>query len=140
MVVGALPLALQAAAARARQLGLSARIVSAELQGEARDAAQWLAQTARDTLADMQPGEQRCLLCGGETTVTVRGKGLGGRNQELALAFALQIEGLDGVTLLSAGTDGSDGPTDAAGALVSGETVLHARQQGLDPAEYLASE
>ena len=71
----------------------------------------------------MKPGERRCLLFGGETTVTVHGTGKGGRNQELALAFALEIEGLQGVSLLSAGTDGSDGPTDAAGALVDGSTV-----------------
>lgn len=137
VVVGALALALQAAAARARQLGLPTRIISAELQGEAREAAQLLAQTARDTLAEMQPGERRCLLCGGETTVTVRGKGLGGRNQELALAFALQIEGLDGVTLLSAGTDGSDGPTEAGGAWVDGHTAAEARALGIDPQRYL---
>ncbi|MFH2134844.1 MAG: HAD-IIB family hydrolase [Pseudomonadota bacterium] len=137
VVVGALALALQAAAARARQLGLQTRIISAELQGEAREAAQLLAQTARDTLAEMQPGERRCLLCGGETTVTVRGKGLGGRNQELALAFALQIEGLHGVTLLSAGTDGSDGPTEAGGAWVDGDTAAEARALGIDPQRYL---
>ncbi len=137
VVVGALALALQAVAARARQLGLPTRIISAELQGEAREAAQLLAQTARDTLAGMQPGEQCCLLCGGETTVTVRGKGLGGRNQELALAFALAIEGLHGVTLLSAGTDGSDGPTEAGGAWVDGDTAAEARALGIDPQRYL---
>ncbi|MBU1215211.1 MAG: glycerate kinase [Gammaproteobacteria bacterium] len=137
VVVGALALALQAAAARARQLGLPTRIISAELQGEAREAACFLAQTVRDTLAGMAPGEQCCLLCGGETTVTVRGKGLGGRNQELALAFALQIEGLDGVTLLSSGTDGSDGPTEAGGAWVDGHTAAEARALGIDPQRHL---
>jgi hydroxypyruvate reductase len=137
VVVGALALALQAADARARQLGLPTRIISAELQGEAREAAHYLAQTARDTLGNMAAGERYCLLCGGETTVTVRGKGLGGRNQELALAFALEIEGLDGVTLLSAGTDGSDGPTEAGGAWVDGETAAEARALGIDPQRYL---
>lgn len=137
VVVGALALALQAAAARARKLGLPTRIIGAELQGEARDAARFLAQTARDTLAGMAAGERCCLLCGGETTVTVRGGGLGGRNQELTLAFALAVEGLDGVTLLSAGTDGSDGPTEAGGAWVDGRSAAEARALGIDPQRYL---
>jgi hydroxypyruvate reductase len=75
---------------------------------------------------------------GGETTVTVHGDGLGGRNQELALAAALALDGWPDVLLVTLATDGTDGPTDAAGALVSGETVARARQQGLVPAEYLA--
>ena len=86
----------------------------------------------------MQPGEQHCLLCGGETTVTVSGNGKGGRNQELALAFALEIEGTRGVSLLSAGTDGGDGPTDAAGAMVDGSTATRARSLGIEPLQYLA--
>jgi glycerate-2-kinase len=80
---------------------------------------------------------RRCLLSGGETTVTVKGDGKGGRNQELALAFALLIEGLDGVSLLSAGTDGTDGPTDAAGAIVDESTASRARGLGIDPVRYL---
>ena len=139
VIVGALGLALDAAAAHARQLGLPVRIVSAELQGEARAAARMLAQTARMTLDGMAAGERRCLLWGGETTVAVTGAGKGGRNQELALAFALEIEGMDGVSLLSAGTDGNDGPTDAAGALVDGHTALRARALGIDPALYLGN-
>lgn len=138
VIVGALGLALDAAAAHARQLGLPARIVSAELQGEARAAARMLAQTARMTLDGMAAGERRCLLWGGETTVAVTGAGKGGRNQELALAFALEIDGMEGVSLLSAGTDGNDGPTDAAGALVDGQTAVRARALGIDPARYLA--
>ncbi|MDP2760298.1 MAG: HAD-IIB family hydrolase [Sideroxyarcus sp.] len=137
VIVGALGLALEAAAAASRQLGFNTRIISAELQGEARDAAQWLAQIARTELSEMGEGERRCLLCGGETTVTVRGAGKGGRNQELALAFAQAVEGLDGVMLLSAATDGSDGPTDAAGAQVDGRTAARARAMGLDPQQYL---
>jgi len=80
-----------------------------------------------------------CLISGGETTVTVKGAGLGGRNMELALAFAMEIEGKEGITLLSAGTDGTDGPTDAAGAIVNGKTVKKAKAAGLDPVEYLAN-
>jgi hydroxypyruvate reductase len=137
VIVGALGLALAAARQKAAQLGIAAEIVADDLQGEARDAARLLAQRARAELAAMRPGERRCLLWGGETTVTVRGNGLGGRNQELALAFALEIEGLDGATLLSAGTDGNDGPTDAAGALVDGATATRARALGIDPQRYL---
>lgn len=137
VIVGALRLALEAAAAEARRRGLDARIIGAGLQGEARAAARFLAQAARGELGGMRAGERRCLICGGETTVTVRGAGTGGRNQELALAFALEIEGLDGVTLLSAGSDGSDGPTDAAGALVDGRTVARARSLGIEPQSYL---
>jgi glycerate 2-kinase len=129
--------ALMAANEKALQSGFIAKIVDDALSGEARDAAIFLAQAARSELSRMKPGERRCLLCGGETTVTVRGAGKGGRNQELALAFALEIEDEQGISLLSAGTDGSDGPTDAAGALVDGTTASRARNLGLDPFHYL---
>jgi len=129
--------ALAAAKAGAEQLGFSAAIITDALQGEARAAARWLADRVRAELADMQPGDQRCLISGGETTVWVRGKGKGGRNQELALAFALAIEGCQGVRLLSAGTDGGDGQTDAAGAKVNGETVARARGVGMESRCYL---
>jgi hydroxypyruvate reductase len=132
-IVGGIGLALAAAAEKAHQLDFVTEIVETELQGEARDAARMIAHRARATLAAMCAGERRCLLYGGETIVTVRGAGKGGRNQELALAFALEIEGVTGISLLSAGTDGTDGPTDAAGALVDGETATRARRAGLDP-------
>jgi hydroxypyruvate reductase len=138
-IVGGIGLALDAAAEQARRLGCAAEIVSAELQGEARDAARFLAQRTRAALAAMRKGERRCLLCGGETTVTVRGAGKGGRNQELALAYALEIDGLADASMLSAGTDGTDGQTDAAGATVDGETAALARRRGIDPAGYLAN-
>lgn len=137
VIVGGSHQALAAAQDKCRQLGMAAQIISSELQGEAREAARFLAHTARMTLAGMHAGERRCLLFGGETTVTVRGTGKGGRNQELALAFALELDGQPGVTLLSAGTDGGDGPTDAAGALVDGNTVGRARWLGMEPAAYL---
>jgi glycerate-2-kinase len=78
-----------------------------------------------------------CLIAGGETTVTVTGGGLGGRNTELALAFANEIRGMEGITILSAGTDGTDGPTDAAGAIVDGHTIIKAEAAGLQPEAYL---
>lgn len=136
-IVGGISLALDAAAEKAQQLGFAAEIITAKLQGEARDAARIMAQSTRARLPTLQAGDRLCLLCGGETTVTVRGPGKGGRNQELALAFALEIEGLEGISLLSAGTDGGDGPTNAAGAIVDGNTATRARNFGLDPAQYL---
>lgn len=136
-VIGGLNQALSAAADHARELHYVTEIVSGELQGEAREAAYILAQRARSALAALQPGERHCLVCGGETTVTVRGNGSGGRNQELALAFALEVDGYAGVSLLSAGTDGSDGPTDAAGAIVDGATAAQARRLGIDPEKLL---
>ena len=138
VIIGNLGLALEAASVKAKQLGYATRIVTDNLQGEARAAAGLLAAQALNELAEMRPGERRCLLSGGETTVTVRGTGLGGRNQELALAFALEIAGVAGVSLLSAGTDGTDGPTDAAGAMVDGATAALARSLGIEPRRYLA--
>jgi glycerate 2-kinase len=137
VIIGGLRRAISAAGESFRRCGFAPHLISDILQGEAREAAHLLAQAARAEQAKMQPGEQRCLLWGGETTVTVRGTGKGGRNQELALAFALEIEGLAGITLLSAGTDGTDGPTDAAGAVVDGATVTQARNAGMDPLQYL---
>jgi hydroxypyruvate reductase/glycerate 2-kinase len=124
--------ALEAARAEAAQLGYPAEIITAELTGEARDAGRRLAQRA---LGMRRPA---CLISGGETIVTVTGGGTGGRNLELALAFAQEIQDAPGITLLSAGTDGKDGSADAAGALVDGETMARARAKGLDPAAYLA--
>lgn len=137
IVVASIRQAMAAAQKKSAQFGFVAKIISESLQGEAREAARFLAQIARDELAAMKPNERRCLLCGGETTVTVRGTGMGGRNQELALAFALEIEGCLGVTLLSAGTDGTDGPNDAAGAMVDGSTATSARNLGLNPVSFL---
>jgi glycerate 2-kinase len=132
IIIGANRVALEAAKDEARRAGLDAGIITAALQGEAREAGRWLAREARSL-----PAGRRLLISGGETTVTVRGAGTGGRNTELALAFAIEAEGLGGVTLLSAGTDGNDGPTDAAGAFADGSTVRRARARGLEATEYL---
>jgi hydroxypyruvate reductase len=130
--------ALSKAGEKARALGFSTKTLTSSLDGTARDAARRLADTARKTLASLKPGDMPvCLLSGGETTVVVTGPGRGGRNQELALAFALEIEGFSGIRLLSAGTDGTDGPTDAAGAVVSGQTAATARALGVDPVKHL---
>jgi glycerate 2-kinase len=138
MIVGSIAQALVAAWEAAASLGLKPEIITRELQGEASKVAADLARSARAERAGLRPGEVRCLLFGGETTVTVRGKGRGGRNQELALAFAREIAGEKGITLLSAGTDGTDGPTDAAGAIVDGKMALQAAKNGISLDEYLA--
>lgn len=129
--------ALAAAMERATTLGWRPEMLTAALQGEARDAARVLAQRALGVRDGLESHERRCLLSGGETTVTVQGNGTGGRNQELALAFALEIDGRDGITLLSAGTDGIDGPTDAAGAMVDGSVVRTARELHMEPESFL---
>lgn len=130
-ILGNLKHALTAAKEKAVSMGYETEIITSELQGEARDVGRLLAEKAKGFKG------ARCLISGGETTVTVKGNGLGGRNQELALSFALEIEGMKGITMLSAGTDGTDGPTDAAGAIVNGETMIKARKLGLDPSAYL---
>jgi hydroxypyruvate reductase/glycerate 2-kinase len=139
IIVGSNLKAAQAAAMKAEELDFETTILSTDLEGEARGVARWLANKAMDAQKSLEGKEAKkiCLISGGETTVTVRGHGKGGRNTELALAFALEIEGIQGITLLSAGTDGTDGPTDAAGAIVNGETIQKARSLSLDPAVYL---
>ncbi|HEX2915203.1 MAG TPA: glycerate kinase [Chloroflexia bacterium] len=138
IVVGDNRVAALAALEKARQLGFNSLLLSTFIEGEAREVARMLAAVARETLASEHPlARPACYLAGGETTVTVRGEGLGGRNQEMALAAALAIEGLDNVMIVPLATDGSDGPTDAAGALAEGDTLRLARQQGLDPLDYL---
>lgn len=131
--------ALSAAAAAARLLGQDVNIRREAVAGEAREAGKQLAREALRVRSSLYAGQRVCLLSGGETTVTVQGNGRGGRNQELALSFALEIAGTPGISLLSAGTDGIDGPTDAAGAMVDGETVNLARRAGLDPLSHLAA-
>jgi len=139
IIIGSNRIALDAARQKAEETGYDTEIISAGLTGEAREVAKWLAEKSRRRGGEeVQKGRRpSCLIAGGETTVTVKGNGLGGRNTEMALAFALEIDGVDGITFLSAGTDGTDGPTDAAGAIVNGETIRKARAAGLDPFEYL---
>ncbi|MDA8422977.1 MAG: glycerate kinase [Nitrospiraceae bacterium] len=139
VIIGGITQALSAASEKARQLGFVPEVLTGELEGEARDAARFLAQTALRARELARQGERRCLLSGGETTVTVKGIGRGGRNQEFALAFALEIDGVDGIAMLSAGTDGTDGPTDAAGAVVDGSTAQQARSLGVHPETYLGN-
>ena len=136
IIVGNNKKALQAIKHQAVKLGFNAQIISAELSGEAREVAKSLANLALKT-QKTSPNLPLFLISGGETTVTVKGSGIGGRNTELALAFALEIAGIKGITLLSAGSDGTDGPTDAAGAIVNGDTVHKAKDLELDPERFL---
>ena len=138
IIIGSNVLASDAAQQAAERLGYEAEIISTMLSGEAKLVARDLASRAVEVRRSLSPGCKVCLMAGGETTVTVKGGGQGGRNTELALAFALEIKDLQGITLLSAGTDGTDGPTDAAGALADGQTVAQALSLGLDPRNYLA--
>ncbi|MBI3927135.1 MAG: glycerate kinase [Armatimonadetes bacterium] len=117
----------RAALERSLELGWPTVLEDVGLVGEAREVGRRLARA----------GSGGCRIYSGETTVTVTGAGRGGRCQELALAFAVECEGRPGVTLLAAASDGTDGPTDAAGALVDGQTCVRARRKGLDPGEYL---
>lgn len=134
VLVGTNALAVAAAERRARALGYRTLVLSTTVTGEAREVAAVHAAVAREMAATGRPLRRPgCVLSGGETTVTLRGGGRGGRNQELVLATALGISGVEGVLILSAGTDGTDGPTDAAGAMADGETVSRARAAGLDP-------
>ena len=132
-VIGSNRLALEAARKKARSLGYRTLLLSSSVQGETRDAAQVLASIAREVREHGHPvGAPACLLSGGETTVTLRGTGKGGRNQEFALAAALAISGLDKIVILACGTDGTDGPTDAAGGLVDGGTADDGARAALD--------
>ncbi|MDI7246441.1 MAG: glycerate kinase [Bacillota bacterium] len=138
LIVASNAIAVDAAARAAEGLGYHPLVLSSSIQGEAREVGRVMAAVAREILASGRPvAKPACVLAGGETTVTLRGGGLGGRNQELALAAALDMEGLPDVLVLAAGTDGTDGPTDAAGAFAFGDTVARAREAGMSPRAHL---
>lgn len=137
-LVATLPQALQAAADRAAAWGFVPHILGHDLCGEARDSATALIQRARQYSRECTSGSRPlCLLVGGESTVTLRGSGLGGRNQEMALAASLALGDVPNICALFAGTDGTDGPTDAAGGYACGDTLALAIAQGLDAQCYL---
>jgi hydroxypyruvate reductase len=134
VLIGSNRQAARAAVTEARQLGFDALLLSTYVEGEAREVAKVAAGLAKGMLSHGDPlSPPACLVWGGETTVTVRGQGKGGRNQELALAAALALEGWSRVLIMALATDGTDGPTDAAGAVVTGDTIGRARELGLDP-------
>lgn len=139
IVVGSNILACRAAREKAGDLGYNTLILSSMIEGETRDVALVHAGIAKEILAGGIPVERpACIISGGETTVTIKGKGLGGRNMEFALAAALHLDGVpEPVVILSAGTDGNDGPTDAAGALADPTTVQRGRDAGAEASGYL---
>jgi hydroxypyruvate reductase len=131
IIVGDVRQSATSVLAKAMQLGFIAQVLTARLEGEAREVARVAAAIAKD----MPLG--RCLILGGETTVKLNADGLGGRNLELALAAAIALDGWSDIVLASFTTDGEDGPTSAAGAVVSGDTVEYGRHLGLDPVAFL---
>jgi glycerate 2-kinase len=142
VIVGSNKQAIAAAEACARKLGYRTMVLSTTIEGETREIASMHAAIAREILSSNRPLRRpACLLSGGETTVTVRGRGLGGRNQEFVLAAILALDhagaGADPITILSAGTDGIDGPTDAAGAMADSSTIARAAALSLDARRFL---
>ncbi len=139
-VIGNNGLVVEAALDAARRLGYPPLLLTRQLQGEAREVARVVAAVLGEAAGSGRPvGPPACLVAAGETTVTVRGPGKGGRCQEFCLALAPAVAALPGVVVLAAGTDGSDGPTDAAGALVDWTTIERARAAQLDPRAALAA-
>ena len=138
MIIGSNIIALRAAEKEATSFGFNTLILSSSIVGETREAARFHTAIAKEVISSGNPvPKPACILSGGETTVTIRGNGLGGRNQEFALAGAIEISAMEKVVLLSGGTDGTDGPTDATGAVADHTTVLRAESMGLDPKVHL---
>jgi hydroxypyruvate reductase len=138
-IVGSNRVAAEAALEQAVNEGYNVMLLTTYLQGEARQAGRLLSAIARQVADSGQPlPRPACILAGGETTVTLHGDGLGGRNQELALGAVVELAGLQDIALVTLATDGGDGPTDAAGAVVTEQTLARAEQAGLIPDEFLA--
>jgi hydroxypyruvate reductase len=137
-IIGGNAAALSAARLKAKALGYTPLILSSLIEGETRQVAKVHTAIAREVLKTGHPvAPPACLLSGGETTVTLRGRGKGGRNQEFALAAVPEISGIANIVVLSGGTDGTDGPTDAAGALADCGTGERAWRMGMDPQRFL---
>ena len=131
-------IALRAAYKKAKSIGCNVKVQTNSLSGEAKEVGKSIAEDGKMISGSSRKKRSpQCLLYGGETTVRVVGGGIGGRCQELALSFAIEICGHENICLLAAGTDGRDGPTEAAGAIVDGRTAKTSQNQGLDPNDYL---
>jgi hydroxypyruvate reductase len=140
VVIGSNDIAAEAALREARRIGFNALLLSTYLEGEARDVGKLAAALAKELERRGNPlAAPACLILGGETTVTVRGQGKGGRNQEIALSAALAMAGLERSLVVALATDGSDGPTDAAGGFADGRSLLRAQANALDPRAALAN-
>jgi hydroxypyruvate reductase len=131
-IIGNNRIMLEAVACAARQAGLHTKFVSHPIMGEARVAAKQLTDLAKAMTQRRSLKRPCCVVAGGETTVTVTGRGKGGRAQEFAASAAFEMAGLPNTWVMALGTDGTDGPTDAAGAIVSGRTVARAKELGVD--------
>ncbi|MFQ6109255.1 MAG: glycerate kinase [Candidatus Aminicenantales bacterium] len=138
LIIGSNIIAARGAKRKADALGYNSLILSTFIEGETREVARVHAAIAKEILERNNPvSRPACIISGGETTITIRGKGLGGRNQEFVLAAAVEIDGLERVVVLSGGTDGTDGPTEAAGAIADGQTVRRAMLKSMNPEHYL---
>ena len=137
LIIGTNSLALERARLKAIEYNINAVIIEDELQGDTSSVAEYLVDTALRFKEDKKEVKPVCILFGGETTVKMTGKGAGGRNQHLALLCARFLQNKPGITILSAGTDGNDGPTNAAGAVVDSDTINFAVSKGIDPEKYL---
>jgi glycerate 2-kinase len=135
-IIGSNKIALEAARIKAVELGMNALVIDTGLQGDVEAVAEYIISEALQFQAE-EHHEPVCLIFGGETTLKMTGDGAGGRNQHLALLASVLLKDHPGITFLSAGTDGSDGPTDAAGAVVDSDSVEIAASKGLDPADFV---
>ncbi len=139
LLVGSNRVALESAKSKAFEFNINAIIVDDQLQGDISTVAEYIVETSLNFKNDNEEIKPVCLLFGGETTVKMTGKGAGGRNQHLALLSAILLQKNPGITILSAGTDGNDGSTDVAGAVVDSETIPEAYAKNLDPEKYLTA-
>jgi len=137
LLIGTNRLALEAAKQKALEFNINPVIIDDQLQGDIGSVVEYIVETALKFQDDKSEIKPVCLLFGGETTVKMTGKGKGGRNQHLALLSAILLQNHPGITILSSGTDGTDGPTDVAGAVVDSDTVPVALSKNIDPEKYL---
>jgi len=139
IIIGSNIEAIMAARQKSENLGYNTMILSSMIEGDTTHVAHVHSAIAREIIQTGNPiPSPACILSGGETTVTIKGKGLGGRNQEFALVAAMDIAGAENVVILNGGTDGTDGPTDAAGAVADTNTLSRAMTMGLNPDHFLA--
>jgi len=139
VIIGSNRACILAAEEKAQDLGYHTLVLSTMIAGETREVAGVHVAIAKEVLKTGHPvSSPACILSGGETTVTITGRGLGGRNQEFVLAGAIALNGGKGIAILSAGSDGTDGPTDAAGAIADGQTTQRADAMGLNPSSFLS--